>query len=351
MDLDTKKVKKILIRSVNWVGDTVLTFPAVQAIRDLFPHSQISVLTNDIVADLWMRFPFVDEILTYKKRKGIEFFLEDFRIYNILRKKNFDLAFIFPRSFHSAFQVYLSQIPIRIGYKDSGRSLLLSYGVLKQQDVFKIHRIFFYKRLVEIFGNDIADYSPKIFLRQEDRAYAERFMSGFGISNHTPVIGLNPGATYGLAKCWSPTKFGELGKRISKKWGAKVIIFGNINEKPIAQKILSIIGEDGIDLSGKTTLIELAALLERCKLLITNDTGTMHLSAALETPVIAIFGSTDPKRTGPWGNGHIVIKKDVPCSPCFKRICPGDHRCMELITVDEVEEIVNKKLSEVFNRQ
>lgn len=349
LNLDIKKVEKILIRSVNWVGDTILTFPTVQAIRDLFPQSRISVLTNENVADLWMRFPFVDEIITYKKRKGIEYVFEDFKIWNILRGKDFDLAFIFPRSFHSAFQVYLSGIPIRIGYKDSVRSLLLSHGILKEKEVFRIHRIFFYRKLIEIFGNDIKDYSPKIFLKEEDRAFIKRFMDDIGISNTKLIIGLNPGATYGVAKCWSPAKFGELGKRITKKWGAKIIIFGKADEKPITREILRIIGDDGIDLAGKTTLIEVAAIIERCKILISNDTGTMHLSAALETPVIAIFGSTDPKRTGPWGKGHIVIKKDIPCSPCFKRICPGDHICMELISVDEVEEIVDKKLREIVN--
>ncbi len=352
MDLDIKKIKKvnkILIRSVNWVGDTILMFPSVRAIRDIFPCSHISVLANEDVAHLWTRFPFIDEILTFKRRKGIGYFFEDFKICKILREKGFDLAFIFPRSFHSAFQIYLSKIPIRIGYKDRGRSFLLSHGILREEGLFNVHRVFFYRKLVEVLGNDIEYYSPRIFLKEEDRASIERFMNDLDISKNRLLVGLNPGATYGLAKCWSATKFGELGKRIAKRWGAKIIIFGKADEKSIAQEIMSIIGkEDCIDLVGKTTLIELAAILERCKILISNDTGTMHLSAAIETPVIAIFGPTDPKRTGPWGNGHLVIKKEVSCSPCFKRICPGDHRCMDLINVDEVEEVVNKKLMELL---
>jgi heptosyltransferase-2 len=147
---------------------------------------------------------------------------------------------------------------------------------------------------------------------------------------------MNPGATYGLAKCWSTRRFGELGKRLCEKWKATLLLFGKEEEGPIAKEILRNLENGGIDLTGKTRLLQLAALLERCRLLVTNDTGTMHVATAVGTSVIALFGSTDPSVTGPWGDGHVVVRKDVPCSPCLKRICPTDHQCMELITVDEV---------------
>jgi len=169
-----------------------------------------------------------------------------------------------------------------------------------------------------------------------------------GIQDGRPLIGMNPGATYGLAKCWYPERFGELGKRLFEKWKATVLLFGKEEERPIAKEILQHLKEGGIDLTGKTHLLQLAALLERCQLIVTNDTGTMHVATAVGAPVVALFGSTDPSTTGPWGDGHIVIRKDVPCSPCLKRICPTDHRCMELITVDEVEEIIDKKLRELI---
>jgi heptosyltransferase-2 len=162
-----------------------------------------------------------------------------------------------------------------------------------------------------------------------------------------PLIGMNPGATYGLAKCWSPDRFGELGKRLSEKWKASVLLFGKEEERPITKEIIRHLGEGGVDLVGKTLFLQLAALLERCRLLVTNDTGTMHVATAVDTPVVAIFGSTDPQTTGPWGDHHAVVKKNVPCSPCFKRVCPIDHRCMELITVDEVEEVVGNTLTDL----
>jgi heptosyltransferase-2 len=121
-----------------------------------------------------------------------------------------------------------------------------------------------------------------------------------------------------------------------EKWQTKVLLFGKEEERPIVHEILRHMGTKGIDLTGKTGLLQLAALLERCALLVTNDTGTMHVATAVGTPVVALFGSTDPITTGPWGEGHVVVKKDVDCSPCWKRVCPTDHKCMKLITVDEV---------------
>jgi heptosyltransferase-2 len=169
-------------------------------------------------------------------------------------------------------------------------------------------------------------------------------LKDLGIPEGKPLIGMNPGATYGLAKCWYPDRFGEMGKRLSEKWQARVLLFGKEEERPIVHEILKHMGMKGIDLTGKTGLLQLAALIERCTLLVTNDTGTMHVATAVGTPVVAIFGSTPPLTTGPWGDGHVVVKRDVPCSPCWKRICPTDHQCMDLITVDEVEEAVDKQL-------
>jgi heptosyltransferase-2 len=189
--------------------------------------------------------------------------------------------------------------------------------------------------------------SPRLFLREEERGWAQKRLEELGLLDGRPLIGINPGAAYGLAKCWHPDRFAELGRRLSEKWKATALIFGREEERGMADKILKNLGGGGVDFTGKTRLLQLAALLERCRLLVTNDTGTMHVASAVGTPVVAIFGSTDPVATGPWGDGHVVVKKEVSCSPCFKRVCPTDHRCMELITVDEVEEIVDNKLKEL----
>jgi heptosyltransferase-2 len=341
---DFRQVKRILVRGVNWVGDNILAYPTVQQLKHLFPQSHLAILIADHLVDLWKTFPYIDEIIPFQAQEGLGSIWVDLKLGYFLKKKNFDLALILPRSFRSTFQIYLARIPIRIGYQGEGRSLFLTHGIPRTKEVLHVHRVRYYQRLIEPFGEIINCPPPRIFLREKDRRWTEQILSDFGILNGRLLIGMNPGATYGLAKCWSPTRFGELGKRLSKKWKATVLLLGKEEEKSIAQEIVQQIGEGGIDLTGKTRLLQLAALLERCHLLVSNDTGTMHMATAVGTPVVAIFGSTDPITTGPWGDGHRIVRKDVSCSPCLKRICPVDHPCMNLVTVEEVEEVVDNRL-------
>jgi len=344
LEFDLSGIKRILIRGVNWVGDTILTYPTVQGLKTLFPNSFVAILVPSHLTDLWKTFPYVDEIITFHKKGGFGSLWEDFNLSRSVKKKGFDLALILPRSFRSAFQIYLARIPIRIGYKDEGRSPFLTYGIPREDKVLRIHRVHYYRKLIEPLGRVEDSLSPRIFLRGEDRNWAEETLRDLGLLDGRDLIGINPGATYGLAKCWEPSRFGELVKRLSKKWKASLLIFGKRGEQAIAKEILQSLEEGGVDLTGRTHLLQLAALLERCRLLVTNDTGTMHVSTAVGTPVVALFGSTDVLTTGPWGEGHVVIRKEVPCSPCLKRVCPTDHRCMKLIAVDEVEEVVSNKL-------
>jgi heptosyltransferase-2 len=344
-------ISRILVRGVNWVGDTVLSYPAVQQLKTFFPKSHLAVLVPSYLVDLWKTFPYVDEIIPFQKKGGIGSIWEDLNLSQSLKERNFDLAVILPRSFRSALHIFLARIPIRIGYRDEWRSLFLTHGIRRTQEVLQGHRVYYYLKLIEPFGKSEPPPSPRIFLREEDRKWADRMLKDLGIPEGKPLIGMNPGASYGLAKCWNPDRFGELGKRLANKWETKVLLFGKEGERPIIYEILRHLGIKGIDLVGKTGLLQLAALLERCTLLITNDTGTMHVAAAISTPVVALFGSTPPLTTGPWGEGHVVVRKDVPCSPCWKRICPTDHQCMERITVDEVEEVVDRKLGELIYKR
>ncbi len=351
MESDFKRpleaVNRILVRGVNWVGDTILTYPAVQQLKALFPRSHVAMLVSSSLVDLWKTFPYVDEVIPFQKTTGIGSFRNDLRIGRSLKEKNFDLAVILPRSFRAAFQVYLARIPIRMGYRDEGRSALLTHGVARKEEVRNIHRIRYYQRLIEPLGRTEDLFSPRIFLRDEDQDWAAQWLRERGMPDGRILIGMNPGATYGLAKCWLPSRFGELGKRLSKEWKATFLLFGKEEERPVAEEILQTLGGSGMNLAGQTDLLQLAALLERCRLLVINDTGTMHVAAAVGTPVVALFGSTDPVTTGPWGEGHVVVKKDVPCSPCLKRVCPVDHRCMERISVEEVEAAVAGQLQKM----
>ena len=344
MKRDFSQVNRILVRGVNWVGDTVLSYPAVQELKTLFPKSHLAILIPSYLVDLWKTFPYVDEIIPFQKKEGIGSIWEDLNLSQSLKERNFDLAVILPRSFRSAFHIFLARIPIRIGYQSEGRSLFLTHGIRRTKEILHGHRVHYYRKLIEPLGKTEGLLSPKIFLREEDRRWADGVLKDLGIPEGKLLIGMNPGATYGLAKCWYPDRFGKLGKRLAEKWQARILLFGKEEERPIVDEILHYLGTEGIDLTGKTGLLQLAALLERCTLLVTNDTGTMHMATAVGIPVAALFGSTPPLATGPWGEGHMVVRRDVPCSPCWKRICPKDHRCMELITVDEVEKVVDKQL-------
>ncbi len=337
-------INRILVRGVNWVGDTVLSYPTVQQLKTLFPKSHLAILIPSYLVDLWKTLPYVDEIIPFQKKRGIGSIWEDLNLSQSLKERSFDLAVILPRSFRSAFHIFLARIPIRIGYQDEGRSLFLTHGIRRTKDVLGGHRVHYYQGLLEPFGTVGPPPSPQIVLREEDRRWVDQKLRDLGIQEGRLVIGMNPGATYGLAKCWYPDRFGKLGERLVEKWQAKILLFGKEEERPVVDEVLQRLGPEGIDLAGKTGLLQLAALLERCTLLVTNDTGTMHMAAAVGTPVVALFGSTPPLVTGPWGESHSVVHRNVACSPCWKRVCPTDHRCMELITVDEVEKAVEKHL-------
>jgi heptosyltransferase-2 len=333
-----------LVRGVNWVGDTILSYPAVQQLKTFFPKSHLAVLVPSYLVDLWKTCPYVDEIIPFQKKAGMGSIWEDLNLSQSLKERKFDLAVILPRSFRSAFHIYLARIPIRMGYRDEWRSLFLTHGIRRTKEVLHAHRVHYYRKVIEPFGKIESFPSPQILLREEDRKWADRVLKDLGIPDGKPLIGMNPGATYGLAKCWYPDRFGELGKRLADKWQTKVLLFGKEEERPIVYEVLRHLGTRGIDLTGKTGLLQLAAVLERCALLVTNDTGTMHIATAVGTPVVALFGPTPRLTTGPWGEGHVVVSKDAPCSPCWKRICPTDHRCMEDITVEEVEEVADQQL-------
>jgi heptosyltransferase II len=344
MNADFGKIDRILVRAVNWVGDTILTYPAVQRLKRHFPRSHVAILVRDNLVDLWKTFPDVDELIPFRQKRGGDGLREDVRLGLFLKKKRFDLAAIFPRSFRSAYQIYLARIPIRLGYEGEWRSLFLTHGIRQTEEVVHGHRIHYYQRLMDVFGIGEKMNAPRIFLRDEDRNWAQERLKELGLLNGRLLIGMNPGATYGLAKCWYPDRFGEAGKRLVQKRKASILLFGKAEERPVTQGILHYFKEDGVDFTGETGLLQLAAILERCQLLVTNDTGTMHVAAAVGTPVVALFGPTDSVTTGPWGERHQIVKKEVPCAPCLKRICPTDHQCMKRITVDEVEEVIDHRL-------
>lgn len=320
-------MKKILLRSPNWLGDGVMAFPAVKVLRERFPEAELWIVTRHYLADLWAFHPAVDRVVDVGHSKR-----EELRKALGLRREGFDLYLTFPRSFIAALTGVLAGAKKRVGYKAEGRGWLLTVAL--PEDGQRRHRVEGYLRLLEPFGEVPQTFPPEI---EVEACLLEGVR---GLTAGEKLVVFNTGATYGEAKCWPPERFVELGRGLIRR-GLKIALVGGPKEVERNRRIAREVGQGIMDLTGRTTIRQLAALLKMCHCLVTNDTGPMHLAAAVGTPVVALFGSTDPSLTGPLGEGHKVIRREIPCSPCFKRVCPeGHHQCMERISADEVQEAV-----------
>jgi heptosyltransferase-2 len=358
---------RILIRGTNWLGDSVMTTPALLRLREKFPAAHITVLTAEKLCDLWKGHPAVNETISFAPG---EIF---FSIGKKLRAGNFDLALVLPNSPRSAIEVWLAGIPQRIGYARPWRNFFLTQAVASRAEAVKMHKrsvgeikkliaknpesgirnpeipksahqIFEYLNLAAALGANAQPLPPKLFVTTDEIETAKKKFGLTKILN--PIFGLNPGAEYGPAKRWPVDKFGAAAQAIQQQTNCTWIFFGGKSDTAIVSEIESVIGNRQpatFNLAGKTTLRELMALLKFCRVLLTNDTGPMHVAAALGTPVVVPFGSTSPELTGPGLPGvaqNHLIKSDAPCSPCFLRECPIDFRCMNGIGVECVVEAV-----------
>ena len=332
-----KDVKRILVRGTNWVGDTIISFPAVNSLRRIFPQAHIAVLAKSHLAELWKANPDINEVISFDRAQGVQRLFDELRMSRLIKEHDIDLAVIFPRSFSSAWLVFFGGVPHRIGYKGEVRDWLLTERLDRTTEILSTHRMYYYLHLIERLGSGPSPSLPTLSINGELAKWADNFLAHNRLRGRV-LIGFNPGATYGAAKCWPPERFVKLGKRLKEDHGAYILIFGSSlsKEQDLNNTIAQGIGEGCLDLSGQTTLLELASLLRQCRLLVTNDTGTMHVAAAVGTRVVAIFGPTDPRTTSPLGEGHMVIRAEVSCSPCLKRVCPEEHRCMDLIDVEQV---------------
>ena len=340
--------KKILIRATNWIGDAVMTVPAVQAIRKSYPEAHISLLAKPWVSEIFQENPDIDETILYEESH--DSIIGKFRLASKLRKEKFDKAILLQNAFDAALIARLAGIPERIAYKRDGRGFLLTDAIPVNEEVQAQHQVYYYLDLLKSIGLQAGDPQPYIFLSDDERQWARDFLRPHFAEENSPLIGINPGATYGSAKRWPAERFAAVISSIIKELKGRVVVFGSEKETDIAEEILNNLGTPDpkllsqiLNMSGKTSLRELAAMIAECDVFVTNDSGPMHMAAALHVPVAAIFGSTDWKATGPFGEGHKIITKNVPCSPCMKRECPEEHlKCMTEIGADEVFDAVKE---------
>ncbi len=258
----------------------------------------------------------------------------------------FDLAILLQNAFEAALIAMLARIPVRAGYNTDGRSLFLTHPITLKRDVKKLHQVHYYQGMLQKLG--LTPGPDELFLRMPDtvQKWAHDIKTKLG---EGPVIGLNPGAAYGPAKRWPAEKYGELAKKLHHDLKATFLVFGTKADEEASVTIQSYVPEHVKNLAGNTTLAEAMALIGECDAFVTNDSGLMHVGAALKTPLIAIFGSTDDVATGPFSDNSVVIRKDLACSPCLETDCKTDFRCMMDIQSTEVAEAVKKLLANNFN--
>ncbi|MDI6726915.1 MAG: lipopolysaccharide heptosyltransferase II [Smithellaceae bacterium] len=335
-EIPRRGIDRILIRGTNWLGDVIMSLPAVSAIRNTYPNAKISVLAKPWVAELYRFCPAVDEVIIYQTPGVHEGIRGKFRLARELRKRNFPLAILLQNAIEAAIIAKLAGISLRAGYNTDGRGVLLTHSVPRSKEIALVHQVHYYLHLVSQLGCRSAETGVFLKVGEKERLMAEGIIKKRGLSGNGPLVGMAVGATYGPAKKWFPERFAALADKLIAEFDAKVILMGSAQDKERAAAVSGFMSRPSCDLTGETSLSEAIALIERSNLFISNDSGLMHIAGALAVPTIAIFGSTNPTATSPLGENSLVIYKSVDCSPCLKKTCPADFRCMDSITVDDV---------------
>ena len=321
---------KILMRGPNWVGDAVLAIPAMKAVRERFPDADITLLVRPWVAGVFKSVPFIDHLWSEPRPAGVRDWI---RIARQIRNRSFDLALLFPNSFESAAMMFLGRVPKRIGYATDGRRWLLTNRITPS--TVKRHQVHYYLDLAKALSADTQP-SIQISASEEEKTQAANLLASQGIPQGQPYMVLNPGAAYGSAKRWGEDGFAAAGDALAAELHLDVVIVGSERERAIAEAIQKSMRSRVVVLSGKTTLETLIGVISDAVLVLTNDSGPMHVSAALGIPTVAVFGATDHVVTGPIGPRTRVVREPVECSPCMLRECPIDHRCMTRVSADSV---------------
>lgn len=336
----TQDPKNIIIRMPNWLGDLVMATPIIHDVRRKWPNASITAMCQSNVGPLLKADPNLTEIYSYKKPSGWIHRGQHMDIIDSLKKGEYDLGIILTNSFSSAWWFWLGSVSNRIGFKGNFRNFLLNKAVPFPENKETQHLVLTYKSLLLPMGIPISDTVPNLYVTPQEKTAAHELLANH---NHTfgkqILVGINPGAAYGSAKCWLPERFRSVTELLLKNPNITVVYFGDSAGAPLVNDICNGLGPRVINLAGRTTIRELLALIESCNVLLTNDSGPMHIAAALKVPLVALFGSTSEVKTGPYGQGTI-IHKHVECSPCYKRTCPIDFRCMKRISVDEVYQAI-----------
>lgn len=335
-----KHEMRIVIRMPNWLGDLVMALAAVEDLKKTYPKAHLCIVCLSSHADFIKRCLAISDVIEIKRRGFLQILQTSLEI----RKSKFTHGVLFTNSFSSALIFFLGRVKQRFGYSKDLRSFLLTSRCCFPKDRSKEHHVVFYKKLLTLLGVPLSSQGPKITKNCLEINFGKTLIKERGVKEGDILVGINPGAAFGSAKCWIPSRFQEVTTfLLSYNPKIKVLFFGDTKTKPLVDEICKPFSNRVINLSAKTSLIELCSLISLCDLFLTNDSGPMHIADALGVDLLAIFGSTNPFETGPFHKKNLLVGK-AECAPCFKRVCPIDFRCMKSITANDVTSNIKKIL-------
>lgn len=326
---------KILIRATNWVGDAIMAIPALRAVRAKFPDAHIAILARPYVVDIYRHQQIADELIAYDWKGGHAGLSGRERLATELRVQKFDVALLLQNAFDAAWLAWRAKIPRRIGYARDGRSMLLTDAIpVPKPGEIPAHEKFYYLELVRRAGwlTELRDEKfIQLAIATGQATAAEEKLRAAGSREGVLRVAVGAGASYGSAKCWPPERFAATLNDLLARADVDVILFGTPAEVTVTEAIATKLSKPPINLTGQTNIAELPALLSRCQMFLGNDSGAMHVAAAVGLPVVAVFGPTDPFGTAPVTPRCTIVQERPYCSPCFLRRCPTDHRCMTAV--------------------
>ncbi|HKC64103.1 MAG TPA: lipopolysaccharide heptosyltransferase II [Pyrinomonadaceae bacterium] len=356
-NIQPEQIERVVVRGVNWVGDAVMTIPALRHLRRVLPHAHITLATRLWAEGLFADADFLDDLLIYNRRpRDLTAVARQVREW---RRRQFDLALLFQNAFEAALIAAAARIPVRMGYATEGRRALLTHPLSVPPWRGERNELFYYLNVIAelevlLYGKTSVDtHEPQLALNisEQRRERSREFLSSHGVRMGNSLIALCPGSTNSRAKRWPAERYAALADRFIEESGASILLIGSPDEIDVSAEVLKMMRHKPFMLTGKTDLAQATDVLSLVDLLITNDTGPAHIAAALNRPTLVIFGPTNPQTTRPFSKAAEIIRRPPDCAPCMLRDCPIDHRCMTAISAEEVFErakaMMKRNLAEV----
>ncbi len=341
-------INKVLIFSPNWIGDVVMSSPIVNSIKTSYPNSHIVMIANSYVFSLWESNVFIDELWRFDAVKTCKNMLECYQLFKKIRQRNFNTAIILSGNMRFPLIAFLAGIKRRLGFGARCNRIFLTDVVKYNRRLKNKHMVDVYSSILGCKGSTAGVKELSLKINDADADSANMLLKENGITPEDLLVGVAPGAIYGKTKRWPKENYAKLSDEIIEKHHAKIVIFTAPSEQEITSEVKSLMRNKPIVVDNATNLRVIACLIKRCAVLITNDSGLMHIAAAVKTNTVAIFGSTSPAFTGPYGDSHIILKKSISCSPCFKKACPfNTYECLASITTEEAFSAVDFQLKRI----